>query len=142
MHYIYPCVLTPEEEGGFSVSFPDVPAALTCGDNQAAALEMAEDALVVALSAYASNREDIPVPSAAVAGQQMVAVPPILAAKLALYTAMRTQGVTKVELAAKLGMGESSVHKLCNPNHRSHIGSVEAALRALGRSLVIGDRAA
>ncbi len=142
MHYIYPCVLTPEEEGGFSVFFPDVPAALTCGDNQAEALEMAEDALVVALSAYASNCEDIPVPSAAGLGQQMVAVPPLLAAKLALYTAMRIQGVTKVELAAKLGMGASYVCKLCNPNHRSHIGSVEAALRALGRSLVIGDRAA
>ena len=46
MRYVYPCVLTPEEGGdGFSVSFPDVPEALTCGDDRAEALAMAEDAL-------------------------------------------------------------------------------------------------
>ena len=39
MRYTYPCVLTPEEDGdGFSLSFPDVPEALTCGDDRAEAL--------------------------------------------------------------------------------------------------------
>ena len=43
MRYAYPCVLTPEEDGdGFSISFPDVPEALTCGDDRAEALAMAE----------------------------------------------------------------------------------------------------
>ena len=33
MRYTYPCILTPEPEaGGFSVSFPDVPEALTGGE--------------------------------------------------------------------------------------------------------------
>ena len=51
MRYTYPCILTPEPEaGGFSVSFPDVPEALTCGDCRTEALEEAEDALAVALS--------------------------------------------------------------------------------------------
>ena len=50
---------------------------------------MAEDALVVALCAYVDNNEALPVPSEAEEGQVMVAVPPIVAAKLALYTAMR-----------------------------------------------------
>ena len=31
MQYVYPCNFAPEEEGGFDVSFPDVPEALTCG---------------------------------------------------------------------------------------------------------------
>ena len=60
---------------------------------------MAEDALVVALCAYVDNNEDIPVPEAATEGQVMVAVPPIVAAKFALYTAMRKQGITAEELA-------------------------------------------
>ena len=64
MHYVYPCVLTPEEEGGLFVSFPDVPGALTCGDDRAEALAMAEDALAVALTGYVHKRWDIPVPSA------------------------------------------------------------------------------
>ena len=83
MQYVYPCVLTPEDEGGFFVSFPDVPEALTGGDNRAEALAMAEDALGTALSMYVEAREDIPVASAALPGQALVAVPPIVAAKLA-----------------------------------------------------------
>ena len=69
-------------------------------------------------------------------------MPPIVAAKLALYTAMRAQGITKVALAARLGLSESAVRKLVNPDHRSHISSVERALRAVGRTLVVEDRAA
>ena len=141
MQYVYPCVLTPEDEGGFFVSFPDVPEALTGGDNRAEELAMAEDALAAALGMYVKEREDIPVPSIAVAGQAVVAVPAIVAAKLALYTAMRRQGISKVALAERLGLSEGAVRKLCDPDHRSHIGTVEDALRAIGRSLVLGDRA-
>ena len=64
MRYTYPCVLTPElDDGGFSVSFPDVPEALTGGDDRAQALEKATDALAVALSFYVDGRREIPVPS-------------------------------------------------------------------------------
>ncbi len=142
MHYVYPCVLAPEEEGGYFVSFPDVPGALTCGGDRSEALAMAEDALAVALAGYVRERWDIPIPSAVIPGQEVVAVPTIVAAKLALYTAMRLQGITKVALADRLGLTESVVRKLCDPDHRSHIGSVEAALRTVGRGLVVGDRAA
>ena len=142
MRYAYPCVLAPEESGGFSVSFPDVPEALTCGDDRAEALERAEDALAVALAGYVHDRRDIPVPSAAGKGQELVSVPPVVAAKIALYTAMRDQGMTKVALAARMGLSEAAVRKLLNPDHRSHIDKVEAALKLLGRSLVVEDKAA
>ena len=142
MQYAYSCSLTPEAEGGFYVSFPGVIGAHTCGDDRAEALEMAEDALVVALCAYVDNDEDIPVPGTAADGQVMVAVPPIVAAKLALYTAMRKQGITADELADRLSLGESAVRKLLDPDYGSHLTQVEKALRAVGRSLVIEDRAA
>ena len=138
----YSCSLTPEAEVGFYVSFPGVIGAHTCGDDRAEALEMAEDALVVALCAYVDNDEDIPVPGTAADGQVMVAVPPIVAAKLALYTAMRKQGITADELADRLSLGESAVRKLLDPDYGSHLTQVEKALRAVGRSLVIEDRAA
>ena len=92
MRYVYPCVLTPETDGGYSVSFPSVPEALTCGDDRDEALAMAEDALAVALGSYMQCREDIPVPETAVGEQEMIAVPLVVAAKLALYTAMRRFG--------------------------------------------------
>ena len=142
MQYCYPCVLTPEEEGGFWVRFPDVPGALTGGKDRAEALEMAGDALLAALGAHVRQSKDIPAPSAPEEGQEMVPVSAIAAAKLALYTAMRDQGITKVALAARLGLSDTVAHRLLNPDHRSPIGQVEKALRAVGRSLVIEDKAA
>ena len=53
---------------------------------------MAEDALAVALGAYGRSRENIPVPRPVLPGQVTVAVPLVVAAKLALCTAMREQG--------------------------------------------------
>ena len=139
MRYAYPCVLTPEQDGGFSVSFPNVPEALTCGDDQAEALAMAEDALAVALGAYVRAREDIPSPGPVLPGQVTVAVPLVIAAKLALYTAMREQGLSKVGLAARMGVSEGAVRKLMNPSHRSHMRQVEKALRQVGRRLFVED---
>ena len=142
MRYIYPCILTPEEEGGFFASFPDVPGALTCGDDRVETLELAEDALVAMLSVYVQEQQDIPTPSPATDGRELVAVPPVAAAKLALYTALRAQGITWAALADRLDLSESAVHKLLNPDHYSHISQVVKALRAVGRNLVIEDRAA
>ena len=51
--------------------------------------------------------------------QEMVAVPLVVAAKLALYTAMREQGLTKVGLARRPGLSEGAVRKRLNPNHGS-----------------------
>ena len=103
---------------------------------------MAEDALAVALAGYVHERWDIPPPSPAASSQIPVAVPPLVAAKLALYSAMREQGITKTALAMRLGLSESVVRRLLNPDHRSHISQVEKALRAIGRRLAVEDQAA
>ena len=75
----------------------------------------------------------------------LIGVAPIVAAKLALYTSMREQGVTNVALANRLGLrrySENAIRRLLDPGHRSHITSVEKALEALGRALVVEDTAA
>ena len=43
------------------------------------------------LAGYVHERRDIPAPSPAVDGQELIPVPRVTAAKLALYTAMRAQ---------------------------------------------------
>ena len=149
MRYAFPCNIVPDEEEreasgreAYVVTFPDVPEAITGGDSWQEAQEMAADGLGVALSMYVKARQDIPKPSPLEDGQVLIAVPPIIAAKLALYTAMREQNITNVALAAKLGIYESAVRRIVDPNHRSHISQVEKALQAVGRSLVIEDRTA
>ena len=137
MIYAYPCQLTPDEDGGFVATFPDVPEAITDGNDRAEALAMAEDALATALAGYVHEKWDIPTPSEPVDGQFSVPVPSVVAAKLALYSAMRAQRITKVELAGRLGVTESAVRKLTNPDHRSHMSQVQRALREVGRRLKV-----
>ena len=138
MIYAYPCQLTvDEEDGGLVVTFPDVPEAITGGRDRAEALAMAEAALATALAGYVHEKWDIPAPSKAAIGQVSVPVPTVVAAKLALYSAMRMQRITKVELADRLGVSEAAVRKLTNPDHRSHMSQVQRALRAVGRNLKV-----
>lgn len=57
----YPALFHKAEEGGFWVSFPDLPECLTQGDDMAQAYEMAVDALGLAL--ICREREQQPLPS-------------------------------------------------------------------------------
>ena len=142
MLYEYPCILKHYEDGEFVVTFPDVPEALTGARDRAETLALAEDALSVALAGYVHMGWDIPTPSAPAPGQVMVAVYPVVAAKLALYTVMREQGITKVALGELLGISEAAVRKLADPDHRSHISQVQKALKALGCTMAVQVTAA
>jgi len=134
MHYAYPYDMTPQPEGGFTVTFPDVPEAITEGDTVGEACERAEDALVTALSFYTDDGQKLPVPSVA-GGRPVAIVPPLVAAKLALHDAMLAAGLSNVELARRMDLDEKAVRRLRDPLHRSHIGQVAAALRVLGKRL-------
>ena len=137
MIYAYPCQLAPDEDGALVAVFPDVPEAVTGGGDRDEALAMAEDALAVALAGYVREGWDIPLPSRTHGSQVLVPVPTGVAAKIALYTAMREQHVTEADLAGRLGVDEAAAHRLADPDHRSHMEQVTAALRALGRSLAV-----
>lgn len=141
MQLAYPVMLDPQEDGALFVSFPDVPEALTEGTTKREALAEAEDCLIAALGGYINARRNIPRPSPA-RGFPVVVLPALVAAKLALYQAMREQGVSNVALAEKLGAMEGTVRRLLDLDHRSHIDQVEAALKIFGKRLVIAARAA
>ena len=145
----YPCSIVRDEQEerasgreAYTVTFPDVYRANTGGWSWEEAVGMAKDCLGVALGMHVKAREDIPSPSPLKEGQVLIFVVPIVAAKLALYAAMREQGVTNATLADRLGLQENAVRRLLDPGHRSHMTSVEKALEAVGRSLVVEDRAA
>lgn len=56
----YPAVFHTAEEGGFWVTFPDIPECMTQGDNMQEAYEMAVDALGLSLTSREAGREEIP----------------------------------------------------------------------------------
>ena len=59
----YPAIFHEAEEGGFWVSFPDLPECLTEGDDMQQAYEMAVDALVISLTSRKAEGELIPKPT-------------------------------------------------------------------------------
>lgn len=59
----YPAIFHKAEEGGFWISFPDLPECLTEGDDMAQAYEMAVEAVGLALANRKEGKEEIPVPS-------------------------------------------------------------------------------
>jgi len=59
----YPALFHKAEEGGFWVSFPDIPECLTQGEDMAEAYEMATDALGLALTSREKEQQPIPEPS-------------------------------------------------------------------------------
>ncbi|AJK27797.1 type II toxin-antitoxin system HicB family antitoxin [Paenibacillus larvae] len=62
MKYIYPAVFSPGEpdEGGFTVTFPDLPGCITEGDDLEEALRMAKDALGGHLYLMEEDGDEIP----------------------------------------------------------------------------------
>lgn len=61
--YVYPAIFSPSEDGGFTVSFPDVSGCYTEGDTLAEAIEQAKDALCLMLYDLEEREEAIPVPT-------------------------------------------------------------------------------
>ena len=59
----YPSIFHVAEEGGFWITFPDLPECMTQGDNMQEAYEMAVDALGLALTSREQEGEEIPAAS-------------------------------------------------------------------------------
>ena len=60
-----------------------------------------------------------------------------MAAKAALYLAMREARLTNVALARKLGCDEKEVRRMLDPKHATKLPRIKEALDALGKRLVL-----
>jgi len=84
----YPAKFTSDKAaGGFVVTFPDVPEAITQGDTMEEAMAMASEALELAFTFYTEKWADLPEPSQPRRGMRMVRVPALSEAKFRLYSA-------------------------------------------------------
>ena len=133
----YPAALISDPEGGFTVTFRDVPEAITEGDTREEALLRAEDALESALAMYIAAKEALPEPSGEQPGEVMVPLSALGMAKTALYDAMREQGIGRAELARRLRWHLPQVTRVLDLRHASRMEHVEAALAALGFRLIV-----
>ncbi|WP_227242487.1 type II toxin-antitoxin system HicB family antitoxin [Paraburkholderia caribensis] len=133
----YPIELKPDSNGTLLVTFPDVPEAITVGENEEDALLQGLDALEAALEIYFSEKRPIPAPSKAKRGQKVVTLPALATSKVLLANEMLEQNVRKAELARRLKVNQVQVDRLLNFTHSSKIEMVESAFAALGKRLEV-----
>jgi antitoxin HicB len=137
----YPAHLQPEPEGGFTVTIPDFGFGVTYGASREEALRQAADLLETIVANCLAEGWEVPLPSAA-RDRPLVALDPLVAIKVELYRAMRAAGITKAELARRMGIAPQQAQRLFDTNHASRIDQLAAAFAALGRRLVITSQAA
>ena len=61
--YAYPAIFTPEEDGSYSINFPDLEGCYTCGDSLEDGIEMASPPHALVLYAYEKDVREIAAPS-------------------------------------------------------------------------------
>lgn len=133
----YMCRLEDNGDDGFIVRFPDVPEALTEGGTIDEAVVNAADALEVALLGRMKDGDDIPASKARPRAGIAVHLSAQASAKLAFYLAFRQSGLTRTALARRLEKDEAEIRRMLDPHHATKLPALEAALRALGRRLVL-----
>jgi len=131
----YPAIFTPAEEGGFVITFRDIPEAITQGDDEAEALFMARDVLREAMGVYFDEKRAVPAPSKAQKGEHLIDLPLSVAAKVHLLNAMLAQEVAPSELARRLGTTRQEVNRLTDLEHATKIDRIAEAMSAMGREL-------
>ena len=137
----YPVLLMPADEGGYVVTCRDLPELVTQGETVDDALEQAADAMDEVFAAYLTEGVDFPQASKAKRREHLVAPPAETVAKAALSVAMRQAGISKVQLAKRLGVDEKEVRRLLDPHYGSKLPRIAKAMGLLGQRLVIGVEA-
>ncbi|RJP26366.1 MAG: type II toxin-antitoxin system HicB family antitoxin [Candidatus Omnitrophota bacterium] len=136
--FTYPVLLTiDEEDGGFVVTFADIPEAITQGDTVKEALAEAEDCLEEAIAAYMHLQRDIPFPSNNQNNQPVVSLAPAMTAKANIYTSMRETGFDCNKLARFINCKVEEIEKLLNPRYPADLTLLQSALTALGKKLFL-----
>jgi len=137
--YAYRALFEPgDRRGNIVVSFPDVPEAITQGRGEVDARTMAEEALGLVLLTYLERGMPLPKPRAKGHKLTEIAVAPDVAAKLAVLEAFKAAGISKSELARRIGKDEKEVRRILDTRHPTKLPALTAALRALGKRLVVG----
>ncbi|ATO57163.1 type II toxin-antitoxin system HicB family antitoxin [Bartonella sp. 1-1C] len=136
MEYTYQAKFETDPDGGFVVTFPDVPEAITAGENRVEALENATEALGLALRSYLMRNLPLPTPQQ---HKDLVAVTVDAwnALKLAVIEAFNKADITKTELANRLSKKETEARRILDPNHPTKLQTLEQALTVLGKRVVI-----
>ncbi len=129
--WAYPAAFKKQREGGYVVTFTDLPG-VTEGETEEEAAANAVDLLETALSFYIDDRKPLPAASKLKSGERLVGLSSLGMAKVALYEVMQERGMKRADLARLLGVHQPQVDRLLDLTHASQIEQVQRALLAAG----------
>lgn len=129
----YPARLKMQPEGGFTVIFPDIPEAITEGDDLEQALFNATEALTLALEVRMENGEPIPT-ATPFDGAYWVEPSASVQAAILIERARKDRPLS--ELARALGTSWPAAQRLTRPGNPT-LKQLERAAAALGKRLVL-----
>jgi antitoxin HicB len=139
--YSYPALFRQEGDA-VVVTVPDLPEVITNGYSDEEAVEYATDAIVTVLAEYIRRKMPIPTPSKCKPRMRLVKLPAMIQAKVSLYSAIQSSGLRKSDLARRLGWHKFQVERLLDLTHASRMDQIEAACKAMGKSIEIRLRGA
>lgn len=135
--YSYPAQMERDEDGRFVVKFPDFGWGATDGASEHEALAEARDLLRELITTTIRDGDALPTPSIAGEGCHLVDPPVQIALKAALYDAFCESGISQRGFARDLGVAESEVRRMLNPQHSTKAATIDRALRRLGKRTTV-----
>jgi len=136
----YRIKLEPDDNDTFLVTCPSFPEVTTFGESEGDAMRHAVGAIEEAIAARMADRQDVPEGNRR--GPHLVRLPTLTALKVELYRQLREAGITRAELARRLGWKRESVDRLFRLDHASRLEQIEAAFAALGQTVSVSVHAA
>jgi antitoxin HicB len=136
--FSFPVTLTTDEvDGGFTVTFRDLPEAITQGENIEDALDEAADCLEEAIANRVIRRLEIPTPSEPAKNEYLVTIPLQTSFKASIWLAMQEKNLNQTQLAQTLNVDEKEVRRILDPSHSTKLETLERSLLALGKRPVL-----
>ena len=132
----YSAQIKQTNDGFYTVSFRDIPEALTEGKTLDEAKDMALDALITAMDFYFEDSRPVPKPSGKQEGDYIIELPISVWSKVLLLNTMLEKKVSQSDLAKKLGKTRQEVQRIVNLDHSTKIDTLVEALKALGKTPV------
>jgi antitoxin HicB len=133
-------MLRSDPDGGVIATFPDVPEAITFGNDRDDAIRSAQEALAVALFGYLKEGRELP--KARRKSGTLIAPQATDVLKIAVVEAWLESGISKSEFARMLGVDEREARRILDPDSATKADRLEEALSVLGRKVHIAVEAA
>lgn len=137
-NFQYYARFSPELDGGYSVEFPDIKGAITCGEDLEDALDNAKECLSGMLETMLDMNKDIPTPKKH-KGPAMVLITPELDVQIALLIRQyKSQtNLTTADLAKSLGTSWASLNRIEKAGSNPTIKQISRVAAALGKDVTI-----